>query len=156
MNTPLAINYDLVGTGWSTCVVEVGDKRVELSASDLSDALANLLVFALTMASGFHSSSFGFDEEPGEYRWVAEAIDVNRIRLRILSFDALWSHKQDSEGKVLVELELSPLVLAQVVYAAAEAVLEKYGADGYAEKWSGSFPERELSLLRSAIEQWRT
>ncbi len=156
MTSTFSLTYDLVGTGWSTCVVETGDVKLELSASYLSDALGNLVLFACAAASGFHSLSFGFDEEPGEYRWVAQAIDENLIKVRILEFQDLWTHKSNVEGKVLLDIDMPPLVLAEAVAEAADAVLEKYGLSGYAEKWAEhQFPEQQLSLLKSRIQQWR-
>jgi hypothetical protein len=156
MTSTFSLTYDLVGTGWSTCVVEAGDVKLELSASYLSDALGNLVLFAYAAASGFHSLSFGFDEEPGEYRWIAQAIDANLIKVRILEFQDLWGHKSNAEGRVLLDIDMPPLVLAEAVAKAADAVLEKYGLPGYAEKWAEhQFPEQQLSLLKSSIQQWR-
>ncbi|MFC0350635.1 hypothetical protein [Undibacterium danionis] len=156
MTVPLKIIYELVGTGWSKCMVEVGERRAELSASYLSDALGNLVLFACAAGSGFHSVSFGFDEEPGEYRWVAESIDANLLLVRILEFPDLWGHKPNTEGKVLLEFQIAPRLLAQAVFATANEVLQKYGSKGYAEKWAlHSFPERELAMLKTAIDGWQ-
>ena len=155
MTPAFSLTYDLVGTGWSTCVVEAGDVKLELSASYLSDALGNLVLFAYGAASGFHSLSFGFDDEPGEYRWVAQAIDSNLMNLKILEFQELWAHKSNAEGKVLLDIEMPPVIFAEAVAKAADTVLEKYGLTGYAEKWAEhQFPEQQLSLLKSSIQQW--
>lgn len=156
MTAPLKITYELVGTGWSTCLVEAGEQRAQLSASYLSDALGNLVLFACAVGSGFHSASFGFDEEPGEYRWVAETIDANLLQVRILEFSELWGRKPNSEGKVLLGFNITPRLLADAVFATASEVLQKYGSKGYAEKWAEHpFPERELAMLKTAIEGWQ-
>lgn len=155
MSPPITITYELVGAGWSTCIVEAGEQQVKLSASYLSDALGNLVLFALAVASGFHSASFGFDEEPGEYRWVAEATGANLTRLRVFEFQELWGRKPNKDGRLLLEVELKPLDLAEAVSTAADSVFERYGLKGYAERWAEHpFPERELGLLKSTVQAW--
>lgn len=155
MTEALRISYAIVGTGWSECVVEVGAKRVEVSASYLSDALGNLVLSALAVAAGFRAIEFGFDEEPGEYRWVLEALDNNALRFRLLEFPDLWGHKSNDEGRLLLEASTTPVAFAKAVRACASAVLQEYGAKGYAEKWAEHcFPERELALLGEAIAGW--
>lgn len=155
MSEPLRISYALVGTGWSTCVVEAGSQRAEVTASYLSNALSNLVLSALSMASGFRTVVFGFDEEPGEYRWVLEVTDNNTVRLRLLEFPELWGHEPNEAGRLLLEVSTTPVAYAKAVQTCASAVLEQYGAAGYAEKWAeGSFPERELALLGAAIAGW--
>lgn len=95
------------------------------------------------------------DEEPGEYRWVAELAELNVVNLRVLEFPELWGNKPDAEGKCLFEARLSPVVFAEAVIVAAEQVLEAHGADGYRKKWiEHGFPERELTLLKESIAGW--
>jgi hypothetical protein len=153
MITPLTITYELVGTGWSVCRLNAGALEAEISASYLSDALGNLILSAVAVASGFRSVSFGFDQEPGEYRWIIETIDTDLVRLRILEFEDLWGNKPDNAGRLHLEVSMRPLQYAEAVASAAEGVLMAHGLNGYAERWSEhKFPDRELTLLRSAIE----
>ena len=148
----ISILYEIVGTGWSRCTVEAEGVKVELSASYLSDALGNLVLSAIAAISGFHSCSFGFDEEPGEYRWVIQAIDVNTVKVEVLEFPELWSQKANVEGKVLFTFICAPLIFAKAVHAAALAVLNEHGISGYSEKWvEYPFPERQLAILGETI-----
>ncbi len=152
MNSPLSITYELVGTGWSSCTVEAGEARAELSASYLSDALGNLVLSAMSVMSGSRALEFGFDEEPGEYRWSIEYTDINAIHLRVLEFQELWGNKPSEAGGLLLETITTPLIYAKAVHAAATSVLAKHGLQGYAEKWvEHPFPERELALLGETI-----
>ena len=96
---PVTIEYRLDGTGWSECTLTSGADKCEFTASYLSDALRNLVLAGTAVASGFTRVSFGFDEEPGEYRWVITSPRLNEIELEILSFDELWGGKPDAEAR---------------------------------------------------------
>ena len=39
----IVIHYNLTGSGWSECIVEINGQKALLTASFLSDALADLL-----------------------------------------------------------------------------------------------------------------
>lgn len=148
----LSIVYALVGTGWSRCTVKAEGHQVELSASYLSDALGNLVLAAIATLSGFRICTFGFDEEPGEYRWVIEAIDTNIVKVEVLEFSELWGKLPNSDGKLLITFKCAPLVFAKAVHEAALAVLNKYGVTGYNDKWSEyPFPERQVAVLGETI-----
>ena len=148
----LSITYRLVGTGWAECFVSDDHQKCEITASYLSDALGNLVLAAYAALSGFREVSFGFDEEPGEYRWVLEATDVNEIQIRLLCFDELWGNKPNTEGKVLFCTKCRPVVFARAVHRAATAVLQEHGETGYLEKWSEHpFPTRQLALLSESL-----
>jgi hypothetical protein len=148
----LSITYSLVGPGWARCVVESEKSKCELGASYLSDALGNLVLSAIASVSGFRSSTFGFDEEPGEYRWVIESTDVNTISVEVLEFQELWGTKPNTEGKSLFRTVCAPITYARAVAMAANSVLEEHGLDGYLGKWmEHAFPERQLQLLEERI-----
>jgi hypothetical protein len=38
----IAIAYNLLGNGWAECIVEINDRQAHITASYLSDALADL------------------------------------------------------------------------------------------------------------------
>ncbi|MFN7941118.1 MAG: hypothetical protein U0X73_05940 [Thermoanaerobaculia bacterium] len=152
MSESFRITYSLVATGWSKCIVESSDAHVELSASYLSDALGNLVLSGIAAASNFHSVEFGFDEEPGEYRWSVSSAENNAVRLRIFEFHELWGNKPTDSGRLLFEAVLTPLAYARAVYACAAAVLEEHGSNAYLEKWvEHPFPAQALELLAAAI-----
>jgi len=152
----LAIDYRLLDSGWAECTVQAENISQELSASYLSNALGNLVLAAAAILAGLRSVATSFDEEPGEYRWVIEYTGGVEISLKILSFNELWGNKPNSEGKILIQTTCYPLVFGEAVANAASRVLEKYGTQGYVEKWlEHEFPSRELNLLNEYIAQWK-
>lgn len=148
----LSITYELFGTGWARCILKADEVECEVTASYLSDALGNLVLAALGTLAGFKSVAFGFDEEPGEYRWVIQQTDANEIRIEVLSFDELWGNKPNAEGRVLISTVCRPVVFAAAVQKAATAVLAQYGEEGYHAKWvEHPFPSRQLTLLAELV-----
>ena len=148
----LAIAYRLAGTGWAECSVSDEDTKCDVTASYLSDALGNLVLAAFAALSGFRTISFGFDEEPGEYRWVIEAVEVDVVQIDLFEFNELWGNKPNEEGKLLFSTRCSPVVFARAVHRAATSVLEEYGENGYLEKWvEHPFPIRHLELLSEQL-----
>jgi hypothetical protein len=144
----LAVSYELKGTGWATCVVADEAARIQITASYLSDALGSLVLAATGVLSGFRAVTFGFDEEPGEYRWVIRAIDLNEIEIRLLDFRSVLGNMPDDEGRLLFATRCRPAVFARAVHGAAAAVLEKHGEGGYWERWAEHpFPRLQLELL---------
>ncbi len=145
---PITIDYRLKGTGWADCTLTNGESKCELTASYLSDALRNLVVAATAVASGFHRVSFGFDEEPGEYRWVITSPRPNEVELEVLSFEELWGGKPDTEGKRVFTDRCLSEDFAKAVQAAAHRVLEQYGEAGYMKLWhEHPFPSAQLAEL---------
>ena len=155
MDNLLSIDYKLTGAGWSACTLEARSAHIELSASYLSDALGNMLLSATAIASGFRTTEFGFDEEPGEYRWVVETLENNVTTLRILEFQELWGYKPNDAGRQIFEASTTPVQYAKAVHACASRVLEEYGLKGYTERWTEHpFPEKQLALLGEVISSW--
>ena len=148
----LIIDYRLVGTGWSTCVVQDGPAKCELSAPYLSDALGNLVLAAIAAVSGFMHLSFRFDLEPGEFRWVIRHVPPNEIEVEVLEFKGPEVGRPDSDGGSLFKTRCLPIEFAQAVHAAAQNVLDEFGEAGYAEKWAEHpFPTRQLAVLERQI-----
>jgi hypothetical protein len=155
MSEQIQISYSLPGTGWSKCMVETGHARTELSASYLSDALGNLVLSAITVASGFQTVEFGFDKEPGEYRWSICGMENNAIEVRIVEFQSRAANQATEMGRVLLSGITTRRDFARAVHLCATSVLDEYGVKGYAEKWAAHpFPERTLHLLGEAIADW--
>jgi hypothetical protein len=145
------VDYKLTGPGWAACSVSRDGESCEISASYLTDALGNLLLCAYGSISGFSLVAFGFDEEPGEYRWVVRQVGSNTISVEILSFHQLWGLLPDSEGKSLFSATCEPLEFAKAVLAAAEHVLSRHGVEGYLALWLNPFPAKQFDLLRETI-----
>ena len=65
----VSFEYRLTGRGCSECIVEIDDKSASLTASYLSDALADLLDAVVSIVQGNDEVTVSFMEEPGEYQW---------------------------------------------------------------------------------------
>ena len=106
----MRFSYELVGDGWAKCSLRIGEKGATLTASYLSDALADLASAVAAALRGSLRSTFSFTEEPGEYRWILERRPKGRTRIRILEFPQLWGHRPDEEGTVLFDGQPPTLV----------------------------------------------
>src|SRR5690349_3731380 len=95
------IDYRLTGSGWAECVVSSDGESCQLTASYLSDALRNLVLAANSVLAGFSALTFGFDDEPGEFRWVITAPRLGEIQIEILAFPELWGGKPNADGEPL-------------------------------------------------------
>jgi hypothetical protein len=148
-----AITYTLTGSGWSRCSITFGEKACNITASYLSDALGNLVLSALGMMQGYSSITFGFDEEPGEYRWVIRRVDGNTMSLKILEFPQLWGNEPDAAGKVLMDAVLPIEQYAKAVETTARSIFAQHGEAKYLDLWGEhAFPTAMLLLLGQSLQ----
>jgi hypothetical protein len=96
----ISVRYNLTGSGWAECIVEIDDRHAHITASYLSDALADLLDAVESVVRGIEDATALFIEEPGEYRWRFRRISPDRLWVRIIEFDESWKHRPDAEGKL--------------------------------------------------------
>ena len=140
------------GVGWAQARLTDGSDTVTLPASDLSDALGELLLALAELLEGSVSAMASWEEEPGEYRWLFKR-DGARASLKVLAFSDGWPRRPDEEGTVVFATtgELSDLALAFT--QGIREVLEEHG-DDYREKWyAHPFPTDFLELVETAISQ---
>ena len=150
----LAITYRLSGTGWAECSLTDGQASCDITASYLSDSLRCLVLAATAVISGFKRVSFGFDEEPGEYRWNICSPRLNEIELEILTYSELWGGRPDADGRSLFKTRCLPEVFAETVHATAQQLLNEYGEAGYLKQWvEHPFPSAQLAELTRLLKQ---
>ena len=141
------LRYDLTGTGWAECALEIGGQSASISASYLSDALDDLSRATVDVLSGQPRSEAVFAEEPGEYRWVFDLIGERRLRVRLI--DRVITPKNPTET-VLVDSECQPREFGQALLAELRRLFELHGEDGYLEKWVRfPFPRDRVRQLRA-------
>ena len=146
------LEYNLTGRGWSECIVEINDKNARLTASYLSDALADLLNAVISVVRGNDEATALFMEEPGEYRWQFKRISKERLSVRILWFDETLNNRLGLEGKVILETECRLRTFAGATLSASQRVLEIYGLEGYRERWGNhNFPIILQAKLKEAL-----
>jgi hypothetical protein len=150
----LNIEYLLVGTGWANCKLTNEDSSCVVSASYLSDALYKLVLSAISVCVGVERLSFGFDEEPGEFRWIITQPRLNEIKIEIRSFQETWGGKLDEEGDLLFQAHCRSITFAKLVHTAAQALLDDVGEAGYLKKWAEHpFPSVQFQELKRLIEE---
>jgi hypothetical protein len=150
----LSITYSLTGAGWSRCSLTFDEQTCSISASYLSDALGNLVLSAVGMMQGYGSVAFGFDEEPGEYRWVIRKIAGDTMSLKILEFPQLWGNEPDAAGKELMSIELPIEDYAKAVEKVADSVFTQHGEAEYLKMWvEHAFPTGLLTLLKQSFPE---
>jgi hypothetical protein len=150
------LRYDLMGTGWAECTLEIDGVGVTVTASYLSDALDELCRAVVSVLAGDREATASFDEEPGEYRWRLERVGAERVRVRILEFEELWSQAPDRAGKLVFEAECRLRTLGGALLSELQRLEKTYGAAGYKERWvEHPFPARRIAqlkeLLRSSV-----
>jgi hypothetical protein len=75
-------SYRLIGSGWAEASIADERSSVEMTASYLTDALADLLSALAALKRGDSDSErFSWDGEPAEYRWLlrreGDEVDVS-------------------------------------------------------------------------------
>jgi hypothetical protein len=149
---PFAFDFRLVGTGWARAKVTDEANSAEVTASYLGDALGDLLMAVWTLIEGDTDARCSWWEEPGEYRWIFVR-DGQRISLRILEFDRLWSDEPDETGRLIFQTSQPLRELAAAIAAGAKACLNAVGFKDYREKWVyNDFPVDELAAIEAAVQ----
>ncbi|WP_036476609.1 hypothetical protein [Myxosarcina sp. GI1] len=148
----ISVRYNLIGKGWSECIIKIGDRQARLTASYLSDALADLLDAVTLIVKGTNEATTSFTEESGEYRWRFKRVTRDRLEVLILWFNETWSDRPDEEGEVILEAECRLKTFAGAVLSASQRVLTINGLDGYKEKWVNyEFPGKLQTKLQKAL-----
>ncbi|MGD1921495.1 MAG: hypothetical protein ACFCAD_22960 [Pleurocapsa sp.] len=148
------IQYNLTGRGWAECILEIDDQKITVTASYLSDALADLLDAVVSIVRGANEARAKFQEEPGEYRWIFTRLPPDKLRICILWFSNTFiSTKLDIEGEKAFETECRIRTFAEAILSASQRVLEVNGIEGYQEKWVNyKFPIQLQAKLKKALK----
>jgi hypothetical protein len=158
MSDTVHIQYQLTGTGWSEAHVQVGPVEATLTASYLSDALADLIAATCALVNGASVQKVSWTEEPGEFRWLFRSApdDFTRMTVDVLWFSEIWSGAPDEEGRSVFRATCDKLGFARAMSTAAHNVFDRYGAERYLAEWvEHPFPEDQLHALDLAISDCR-
>jgi hypothetical protein len=149
----VSIRYNLTGRGWSECIIEINDRLIIVTASYLSDALADLLDAMTSIVRGENEATAKFEEEPGEYRWLFTRLARDKLYFCLLWFSDTFSTKLNREGEIIFETECRLRSFAGAILSASQRVLEVNGLEGYKEKWGNhDFPIRLQAKLKEALK----
>jgi hypothetical protein len=145
----MEFEFRLTGAGWAEGQLRSGDARVLLTASYLSDALGDLIAAVLRVFDDRSARCF-WSEEPGEFWWLFDR-EGDRVRTRILWFDEDVD-EPDETGVLRFDATVPLRELASAVHAGVDAVLRRYGREGYEEQWARApFPGDALDALQARL-----
>lgn len=151
--TACSLTFRSIHYGCADATLRVGDTRVDLTASYLADAPADLLRGTLQVCHPGPAARVSWWEEPGEYRWLLDPVGDDLLRVRILWFTELWSDApDDASERTVIDQTCSRHDFTQAVTEAAELLLAQMGLAGYADAWMlYPFPLRDLHQLQRAL-----
>lgn len=146
----LHLRYELTGTGWADCTIELDGQRAHTTASYLSDALDELCRATLEVLRGGSHAEVVFEEEPGEYRWLLDRSEDQRLRIRIV--DRVIT-PENPANTVIMDGECTARDLGQALLSELRRLLELHGEEGYLKEWVRfPFPLARLEDLRTLVE----
>jgi len=149
----VTFSYELTGIGWATCTIRVGEQAKTVTASYLSDALADLASAAAAALRGHPRPCASFIDEPGEYRWILGPRSGGRVRIQILEFGQFWRRRPDEEGVVLFDGECRLRTFAGAIVSELQRLKKEHGIEGYRQKWvKYEFPEARLEELEELLK----
>lgn len=145
----MKVEFSLFGIGWMSATLTDAAASARVTASDLSDALGDLLLAVWTLVDGDSQARCSWEEEPGEYRWLFARED-DMATLRVLEFnDASYVREPGQAGRLVFESTQSISTMAAAFAEAASKLLDEHGLDGYKAKWmDGEFPGETLASIR--------
>jgi hypothetical protein len=149
----VTFSYELTGRGWAECSVRIGEKVTKVSASYLSDALADLASATAAALRGHPAACASFAEEPGEYRWILEPRVGGQVRVRVLEFPEFGGRQPDDEGIVLLDGECRLRTFAGAIVSELQRLEAKHGQEGYRRVWGKhEFPAERLVELQALLK----
>jgi hypothetical protein len=146
-----ALDIELTGAGWAAASIKAGNAHARITASYLSDAPRDLVEAATTIADGTEEAWCSWAEEPGEFRWRMRRLDGD-LEVEILGFDRLWGGEPDEAGRVVFYARVRDYDFVRSVLRAMDALVERLGADEYAQEWARyDYPDDQVERLRAAL-----
>jgi hypothetical protein len=154
------LTYELVGHGWMVMKLandsDADNDGATITASYLSDCLADLLRATASLVNGASEATVMFCEEPGEYRCNLHT-EGARLNIAILWFKETFTRAPDEAGEQVYVTECRLASFAGAVLSATQKLLETHGIDGYRDVWGDhDFPLLPMQALRSAIRSRKT
>jgi hypothetical protein len=101
---------------WLHCRIAIGDVRVAHTVNGCHHGDLELLDAAAAIFGRAKSAQARFEEEPGEFRWKIDRLEVNRIRIRIFGFDDWDSNLPDDSGRLLFDATCGVVSFAQAIH----------------------------------------
>jgi len=142
----ISFAYDLTGTGWAEAAVSDGKQSRRMTVSYLSDALGDMTRAVVRLLQGSQDERVSFLGEPGEHVWTLRSEDGKTLRVEVAWFEDWVEVDKSQEKREVFSTECRLLDFAQEVHAVLDRLMEKYGLEGYEQRWV----EHEFPLTDSA------
>lgn len=148
----VTFSYQPLGSGWAEATVSNGSEYRSMNVSNLSDALGDMTAAVLRLLQGSGREEVSFLDEPGEHVWTLRRQDAGLLIVEVKWFED-WIQEVGSEaGQEVFLATCSLLDFAREIRAALDRLLERYGIEGYSQKWlEHEFPATEHAHLAAAI-----
>lgn len=147
----MKFTYELVGVGWASATLGDGQTEIKIRASYLADALGDLLEAVGTLLEGAASARCGWEEEPGEWRWIFSRRGDD-VLLMILGLPDNFPPLPDEEGTEVLTVREPLESIATTISETAQQVLNRYGEEEYRRIWvDAPFPTGQLHRVQEAL-----
>jgi len=147
----VVVGFSLHDLGWADVSLQIGpDVYTIASASYTTDALGDLVRFALMLVVGGVAAECSFDLEPTEMR-LRGVSDGVTVHLSVYGFDSIHLDRPIEAGAREFYATCRVVDLGRAVALAADAVLSQEGGTGFKARWTEDFPTRALVALKAAL-----
>jgi hypothetical protein len=142
--------FGLFENGWVNGTISDDLIDFRVSASYLSDGLADLIICVWKLLEGENETFCSWQEEPGEYRWLFLR-EGDQVKLRILWFEDTFSKYKDVKGKEMFCAYEDIIKFSRSIIRGFDKLKFEFGVDGYKQRWRYEFPEEKLDGLKSSF-----
>jgi hypothetical protein len=150
---PLSLRYALTTPGRAQVALEADDLRVAMQATDVTDALGDLVRATANLLEGGERASVVFEDAPGVHEWSFERRG-DTVHIRIHS----WSDRGSGATNMILSQERSVSIACPLTALARELTLVLdvlwvgHGPDGWARlSPRHPYPRTERRRLRQLL-----
>ena len=131
--------YKLGDAGWADASIADEGAQLECRISYLSDALGDMAQAAVQLLNGARATSFSFQDEPGEHRFLLTRGEADRLDIRVLSFKETFAPQSahaEKQASVVFRSHCAVMDFVGQVSANLHDILTKFGLKGYKDAWT--------------------
>lgn len=144
--------YLLTGTGWAEGRIRHGAESATITASYLGDALGDLLTLVDLVLDGAKEADCSWEEEPGEYRWIARRNGTGQVTVQVLWFSDSFPPQPEADGSTVFLATADVEDFAAAIATGARQLLAHLDEDEYLKQWvDHPFPIELLKKIENAL-----
>lgn len=151
----MLFDFDLVSDapGWADPAIQIRDTMLKMTASDLTDALGELLQTLMSLVNGAPMASCEWTQEPGGWRWELRRPDAANVDLVIAfkedAYHEPWMSIESAQVRMQERVPLTEVI--EAVTAGCRRCLQEWGPAGFVRQWDEHpFPRLQLD----ALDRW--